>query len=78
MHKTDRPCPDGTVFSERKRERESSNMFILKLIKMLSTNWHLQNSRGDVKCNIGILVNNIVTTMCGAMWVLDLLGGVTS
>lgn len=53
-------------------------MFILKLIKMLSTNWHLQNSRGDVKCNIGILVNNIVTTMCGAMWVLDLLGGVTS
>ena len=32
----------------------------------------LENSHMDVKYTIGNIVNNIVTTMCGAKWVLEL------
>ena len=39
-----------------------------------STNWSLQNSHGDVKYSIGNIVNNIVITVYGVRWVLDLLG----
>lgn len=40
-----------------------------------TTNWQLQNSPGDVKDSIGNIVSNIVVTMYGVRWVLDLLGG---
>ena len=32
----------------------------------------------DVKDSIGDIVHNIAITMCGARWVLELLGGITS
>ena len=40
-----------------------------------STNWQLQNSYGDVKHSIGNIVNDIVITMYGVRWVLDLSQG---
>ena len=30
---------------------------------------------GDVKCSVGNTVNNIVVTMFGARWALEILGG---
>ena len=38
-----------------------------------STNPLLQNIHGDVNYSIGNIVNNIVITMYGIRWVLDLL-----
>ena len=32
---------------------------------------------GDIKCRIENIGNNIIITVCGARWVLDLLGGIT-
>ena len=40
-----------------------------------STNWWLQNSPRDVKLSTGNVVNNIVITMCGARWALEISGG---
>ena len=40
-----------------------------------SINWELQNSHRDVKYSIGNVVNNIVITMDGARWVLEILRG---
>ena len=37
--------------------------------------WQLHNSHGDVKYSIGNAVNNTVTTMYGATWVLEILRG---
>ena len=34
----------------------------------------IQNSHRDVKYNIGNIVSNVVITMYGARWVLDLVG----
>ena len=42
-----------------------------------STNWKLQNSHGDVKYSTGNTVNNIVITMCGARWMLEISRGNT-
>lgn len=40
-----------------------------------TTNWLLQNSHGDVlKCSIGNIIKNIIITMYGVGWVLDLSG----
>ena len=48
----------------------------MKKVKGLrSTEWQLQNSHGDVKYSIEKRVNNIVTTMYGARWILDSLRG---
>ena len=38
------------------------------------TNWKLQNSHRDVKHSTGNTVNNIVVTMYGARWVLEISG----
>ena len=46
----------------------------VKTVKGLSTSGWLQNSHGDVKYSTGNTVNNIVITMYGVRWVLDLLG----
>ena len=46
-----------------------------KVKGLRSTDWELQNSHGDVKYSLGNIVNNIVITMYGARWVLDLFGG---
>ena len=46
-----------------------------KRVKVLrNTSWQLQNSPGDVKSSIGNMVSNIVITMHGDTWGLDLLG----
>ena len=37
-----------------------------------STNWQLQNIHGDVKYSIGNIVSNIVMTVYGARWVLEI------
>ena len=43
------------------------------MVKVLrSTNWQLQNSRGDVNVGTGNLGNDIVIVMDGVRWVLDL------
>ena len=34
----------------------------------------MKNSHTDIKCSIGDIVNNIVVTMYGARWVLDISG----
>ena len=39
-----------------------------------STDWYLQNNHGDIKYSIGNIVNNILINMCGARWVLEILG----
>ena len=39
-----------------------------------NTNWQLPNSRGDVKYTIGNIVSNIVITLHGARWVMDISG----
>ena len=38
-----------------------------------STNWQLHDSHGEVKYNVGDVVNNNVITMYGVTWELDLL-----
>ena len=40
---------------------------LVKKVKGLSTNWWLQNSNGDVEFSIGNTVDNILTTMYGAI-----------
>ena len=40
-----------------------------------SINWELQNSHRDVKYSTGNVVNNIVITMSGARWILEISGG---
>ena len=50
---------------------------VKKVNELRSTNWQLQNSHRDVKYSTGNMVNNIVITMCGARWVLDLSEGIT-
>ena len=40
-----------------------------------STNWQLQSSHGDVNYSVGNIVNNIVVTMYGARWILEISGG---
>ena len=39
-----------------------------------TTEWQLQHSHEGVKYSTGNIVNNIVVTVCGAMWVLEILG----
>ena len=39
-----------------------------------SAGWRLQNSHRDVECSTGNTVNNVVITVYGAWWILDLLG----
>ena len=47
----------------------------MKKVKGLkSTDWQLQNSRGDVQYSTGDIVTNLVINMCGARWALDLSG----
>ena len=50
-------------------------VYILKGKTLRNRNWQLPNSQGDVKYSTGNTVNNIVTTMCGAEWVLEISGG---
>ena len=42
--------------------------------KKRSMNWLFQNSHGDGKHSIGNIVNNILKTVCGVGWALDLSG----
>ena len=49
--------------------------WVKKRKRLGSTNWSLQNGHEDVKHSIGNIVNNIIITMHGLRWVLDLLGG---
>ena len=42
--------------------------WVKKAKGLSSTNWYLQNSHGNVKYNIGNIVNNIVMTMYAARW----------
>ena len=47
----------------------------MKKVKGLrSTDWWLQNCHGDIKNGIENIVNNIVITMSGAIWVLEISG----
>ena len=48
--------------------------WVKKAKGLRSTNWLLQNSHGDVKYRIRNIVNNIVLSMYGVRWVVDLLG----
>ena len=43
---------------------------------MRSTDWQLQNNHEGVKYSIGNIVNNIVTTVYGARWILEIYGGI--
>ena len=50
----------------------------VKMVKVLaSTDRYLQNSQGDIRYNIGNTVKNIVLTVYGARWGLDISGGST-
>ena len=40
-----------------------------------STDWWLQNGHRDAKYSIGNVVNDIVITMYGACWGLEISGG---
>ena len=42
-----------------------------------STNWLLPNSHRDIKYSLGNVDNNVVMTMCGARWALEISGGQT-
>ena len=54
------------------RYREQTNGCQVDKVKRLrSTDWWLQNSRGDVKPSTGNTVNNTAITMCGARWGLE-------
>ena len=46
--------------------------WVKKVKGFRSTNWYLQNSHGDVKYSLGNMVNNIVITMYGATWLLEI------
>ena len=46
-----------------------------KVKGLRNTNWQLQNSHEDVKYSIGNIVNNVVITMYGARWELEIPGG---
>ena len=48
--------------------------WVEKVKGLKSTNSLLQNSHEDVKYSIANIVNNILITMHGVRWVLDLLG----
>ena len=48
--------------------------WVKKLKRLRSTNGQLENSHGDVKCSLGNIVDNVVKTIYGARWVLDLWG----
>lgn len=43
--------------------------------RLRSTNWKLHNSHWDVKDSIGNTANNIVITLYGARWILEIWGG---
>ena len=48
----------------------------MKKVKGLrSTSWQLQKSHRDVKYSTGNIVSNIVITINGARWVLEILRG---
>lgn len=47
--------------------------WMTKVKGLRTTDWQLQNSQGDEKYSIGNLVNYVVTTMCGARRVLEIL-----
>ena len=47
--------------------------WVKKMKGWKSANWQLQNNHGDAKYSTGNIVNNIVISMCGVRWVLDLL-----
>lgn len=49
-------------------------IWVKKVKELTSTNWQLKNSHKNVKYNIGDIVSNLVITMYGVRWVLDLLG----
>ena len=46
-----------------------------KVKEIRSKNWYVQNRHGEVKYNGRNMANNIVITMYGARWVLEILGG---
>ena len=48
--------------------------WVKKVKRLRSTNWQLQNSRGDVKCSMENTVNDTVINMYGARWVPELSG----
>ena len=48
--------------------------WVKKVKGLKSTNWQLQNSHRDVKYSIGNIANNIVITVYGVRWVLELSG----
>ena len=49
--------------------REGLEKWVKKVKGLRSTDWWLQNSHGDAKYSVGIIVSNIVITMCGIRWV---------
>ena len=52
--------------------------WVEKVKGLRSTNWQSQNSHGHVKYSLGSIASNIVITMFGVRWVLDLLGWLLS
>ena len=54
---------------------EGSRRLVEKGKELRSTDWSLQYSHGYVNYSIGNIISNIVVTMYGAKWVLEILGG---
>ena len=48
--------------------------WVKKMKGLKSTNWLAQNSHGDGTYSTGNIVNNIVITVHGARWALELWG----
>ena len=57
------------------RVEEGLRDWVRKVKGLRSTGWHLQSSHGDVKYSIGNIINNIVITMYGARWLLEISRG---
>lgn len=49
-----------------------------KMMGLRNTNWQLKSSHRNVKYTIGNIVNNIISTIYAARWVLDLSGEISS
>ena len=45
----------------------------VKMVQAFSIHWQFHSPR-DVKGSVGDMVNNVIITMCGGRWVLDLVG----
>lgn len=42
---------------------------------LTSTDWQLRNNHGDVNYSVGNIDDDIVITMYGARWILEISGG---